>query len=423
MKWTPELLATVKDLCHQGYTNAQIADKLTQSGNYVTKSGVKHIATKHAFDRGGRVSGDNGLIKPDGQLPRSDKSEEHVEQDIDYNDDETIKNARITYRYMSFRDKKKKTPKQILKYAGYDPDKWTLISAHPNEWTVTAANEAPKWNFQFKISIKPKTSTDLSPDDLIKLFNEKIEPIILPTSHDCSISGDTLLIAWADLHFPITTFEGLQEKILEYGQILKRGYKKVIISQLGDLFQSDSMWYSRTANETDLGGEYDMKKAISDAQKLFDVIIRQSLLNANTVEIRQIAGNHSRDLEYMFMEYLKARYPQVEVFNNIKYREAFMIDNNMVMQLHGDLAINKAPQLMAVEYPDMWAKAKHRFIFSGHFHKLKEGFTDDDGVFTAQLGTVKSSDSWEKSKGLTMTDKELYAFEFNSDKMIAEYHI
>ncbi|MFT8412807.1 MAG: hypothetical protein ABF643_00565 [Oenococcus oeni] len=409
MNWTAELLNKVENFCHSGYTNAQIASKLKDDGLFVTKNAVKHVCTEHHFSRGNRLNGDHGNSNSNEQ--------ESVEQDIDYNDDQTIRNARITYRYMSFRDKKKKSPKQILKYAGYDPDKWILVSAHPNEWTVTSANEVPKWNFQFKISIKPKTNNDLSTDDLIKLFNEKIEPIKLIKS---GISGKhNLVIACSDFHFGITKFKDVQNRLVELIDLIHRGWKQIVITQLGDLLHSDALNTSKTTKGTELD-PIDFVQAVRDAERFIFPIIEESYKYSDEMQMFNINGNHDETTSFMFQEMLRAKYPQMDIKVNNSYREAFVIGKSVgLLALHGHAGKVKAPMLFATEYPDIWSKSTYRMVLYGHFHK--EAVNDDFGVVEHQVGTFKTTDPYESKNGYTMATKKMECFEFD-DQTLKDIH-
>ncbi|AVI94092.1 conserved protein of unknown function [Oenococcus oeni] len=409
MNWTAELLNKVENFCHSGYTNAQIASKLKDDGLFVTKNAVKHVCTEHHFSRGNRLNGDHGNSNSNEQ--------ESVEQDIDYNDDQTIRNARITYRYMSFRDKKKKSPKQILKYAGYDPDKWILVSAHPNEWTVTSANEVPKWNFQFKISIKPKTNNDLSTDDLIKLFNEKIEPIKLIKS---GISGKhNLVIACSDFHFGITKFKDVQNRLVELIDLIHRGWKQIVITQLGDLLHSDALNTSKTTKGTELD-PIDFVQAVRDAERFIFPIIEESYKYSDEMQMFNINGNHDETTSFMFQEMLRAKYPQMDIKVNNSYREAFVIGKSVgLLALHGHAGKVKAPMLFATEYPDIWSKSTYRMVLYGHFHK--EVVNDDFGVVEHQVGTFKTTDPYESKNGYTMATKKMECFEFD-DQTLKDIH-
>ncbi|WP_260148261.1 hypothetical protein [Leuconostoc citreum] len=44
-------------------------------------------------------------------------------------------------------------------------------------------------------------------------------------------------------------------------------------------------------------------------------------------------------------------------------------------------------------------------------------------MISRQLGTVKPNDKYEIMNGWTLSKKELYALEYDSDKLVAEWHV
>ncbi len=410
MNWTVELLNKVEDFCHSGYTNAQIANKLKADGLFVTKSAVKHVCTEHHFSRGNRINGDHGSNKDE---------EESVKQDIDYNDDQTIRNARITYNYMSFRDKKKKTPKQILKYAGYDPDKWILVSAHPNEWTVTSANEAPKWNFQFKISIKPKTTDTLSANDIINLFNKKIEPVKVIYDKDNDYQTN-LVIPLADMHWSEMFYEDYEPYLKKIKRIVSKGYKTIVIEQIGDLFDSDKINSAETVKGTQLESN-NMPRAIKDAAKFFFDLIPFCITHSNQFMMKYQGGNHSFDTEYLFEWALQQKYPDADIELNNGYRNAYLLDDVGIIISHGDYSEKKIPTLFPVEFKEVYSNAKWTESHSGHLHYLKN--EDMNGLMFRQFPTPVKGNSWNYKMGLTMAHKFMEIIEYYPDKPKEVYYI
>ncbi|MHA5203242.1 hypothetical protein R5R51_04370 [Oenococcus oeni] len=415
MKWTPELLATVKDLCHQGYTNAQIADKLTQSGNYVTKSGVKHIATKHAFDRGGRVSGDNGLIKPKNVTSQDGK--EDFQSKADYDENGNINNLDFSLKFADFQHRSKKSPKDILKFGGYKPSEWTLSNVTNNDWSVTNSDGLTMWNHQIKFSAKPKTSTDLSIDELISLFNEKVEPVKVIKSN---VHGkNNLVIACSDFHFGITKFKDVENRLVELIDLIHRGWKQIVITQLGDLLHSDALNTSKTTKGTELD-PIDFVQAVRDAERFIFPIIEESYKYSDSMQMFNINGNHDETTSFMFQEMLRAKYPEMDIKVNNSYREAFVVGKSVgLLVLHGHAAKTKAPMLFATEYPDIWSKSTYRMVLYGHFHK--EVVNDDFGVVEHQVGTFKKTDPYESKNGYTMATKKMECFEFD-DQTLKDIH-
>ena len=310
-----------------------------------------------------------------------------------------------------------KDPDFVLRAHGFDPSEWDIISARNNFWQQNSQENGLIDLYQSKITVKPKSDDELTPQDIANLFKADIKPYTIK-----HVARDThnLVLPLPDLHFGVTTMLDVKGHLDRLLELINKGYKTIVIEQLGDLFHSSQMWSSQTLKGT-LLDEVNMVQAVEDAKQFFDVLVTASLQNSTTLHIKQMAGNHSGNMEYMFMEYLKAKYPQVVIKNNIKFRDAYLLDNVGIMLAHGDLAPKNLPMLFANEFGGAWSLSHSREIHKGHFHKEKT--VDEGGVISRQLGTVKPNDNYEIMNGWTLSKKELYALEYDSDKLVAEWHV
>lgn len=328
-----------------------------------------------------------------------------------YNSDGTISQAEFDVK-MAFYQKDSKTPEDILTYKGYDPEEWEISQVTTNEWTTTTA-DSQKWNQQLKFVVKPKHKTFNA-----SAFTESIEPVKLTA---IKTGERNLFIGLADWHFGITKLEDLQDKLARMIEVISKGYKQIVIGQLGDLFHSSQIKKSVTMAGTQLD-DVDMEQAIKDARSFFDVLITECVRHSNQVTIEHAEGNHSGNLEYMFLLYLEARYPDIQVHAHNKYRQAFMLDNVAIMITHGQYGKRKdLPMLFATEFSDMWSKAITREIITGHFHTQQTN--DYQGVIHRQLGTIKPNDNYEIENGWTMGKKVLQLFEYDSERLRVTYEI
>ena len=395
INWTEQEIDRLKDLIDEGYTNKEIAIILSNEfGREFTYHSVRHKARRSSVTTPPRTI--------DGQSISENKR---------YNIDGTISQAEFDVK-MAFYQKDSKTPEDILRYKGYDPNEWEISQVTTNEWTTTAA-ETQKWNQQLKFVIKPKHKSFNA-----SAFTESINPVKLTAIK----TGDrNLFIGLADWHFGITKLEDLQDKLAMIVDILSKGYKQIVIGQLGDLFHSSQIKKSVTMAGTVLD-DVDMETAIKDARSFFDVLITECVRHSLKVTVEHAGGNHSENLEYMFLLYLEAKYPDIKVNYHNKYRQAFMLDNVAIMITHGQYGKRKdLPMLFATEFSDMWSKATTREIITGHFHTQQTN--DYQGVIHHQLGTIKPNDSYEIENGWTMGKKVLQLFEYDSERLRVTYDI
>lgn len=303
------------------------------------------------------------------------------------------------------------TPDDVIRAHGYDPKQWKLVSNISNFWKQSEQTTS----FQSKITVKPQY--EIKPQEFTDIFNKEIKPLKI-TQHQ---SGrHNLVIPLFDLHFGIMTFGTMKQHLIEIEEIIKHGYKQIVIEQGGDLLHSDFINKTMTVKGTQLD-HVNMVKALSDAKRFYDELICYALQNALHVSVYSVGGNHDEDLDYMFVDALSDRYPQVDVHNTNEYRQCFCIDQVSILLAHGDKAQKKLPMLFATEHPFEWSQSTYREIHFGHYHK--EITNDDYGVVTRQFGTPKLNDPYEKTNGYTMAHRKIQLLEFSSDALKAEYNV
>lgn len=309
-----------------------------------------------------------------------------------------------------------KSPAYVLEAHGYSSKEWKIKQAVNNLWEQNSNERGLVQLYQSKITVEP-LGNEISAEKLLQLLKENIKPITFSVSKRGSRN---LVIPLADIHSGIMKFKGLEPFLLEIIEIISKGYDTIVIEQVGDLFHSSQFNSSQTVKGT-LIEQVDMEQAVGDMKRFFDVLISEALRHSNKVMVKHAQGNHSANLEYMFLVYLEAKYPDVEVDYHIQYRTAYMIENVGILLAHGDTAKNKLPMLFATEYPDIWAKATYRESHTGHFHKKVA--EDESGVVTRQLGTPKKPDNWEKMNGYTMAYHTMQIFEYDENKLKVTYDI
>lgn len=383
-RWEKSVYKRACELRASGMQNKAVAKQLNAEFNLSLSTNAvkrKFVNEGYAQNQKGRVD-----IRPDGQTS-------------------TIK-LRMTIE-------QSKNPDYVMQAHGYDPDEWELVQATNNIWEQNNQEQGLIQLYQSKIVVKPKTSAFK-----ISTFTDKIEPIKIKQTN---FGKRNLVIPLADWHFGITTLADVKDKLSRLIEIIGKGYKTITVLQLGDLFHSNQIKKSMTMAGTQLD-DVDMVQAIKDGRAFFDVLLTTCLQNAENVTIEHAEGNHDGGIEYMFLVYLEAKYPDVKVNYHNKYRQAFLLDNVGIMVTHGQYGKRKdLPMLFATEFTDVWARAKSREIYTGHFHTQQT--LDYSGVIHRQLGTIKPNDSYEIENGWTMGKKTLQVFEYDSDRLRVTYDV
>lgn len=303
------------------------------------------------------------------------------------------------------------SPEDVMLAHGYDPTQWKLVSNVSNFWKQSEQTTS----FQSKVTVKPLY--EIRPKEFATIFNREIKPMKINQHHK---GRHNLVIPLFDLHFGIMTFDTMKQHLIEIEEIIRHGYKHIVIEQGGDLLHSDFINKTQTVKGTQLD-HVNMVQALTDAKRFYDELIRCALQNALHVSVYSVGGNHDEDLDYMFVDALADRYPQVDVHNTNEYRQCFRIDQVSILLAHGDKAQKKLPMLFATEHPFEWSQSTYREIHYGHYHK--EITNDDYAVVTRQFGTPKLNDPYEKTNGYTMSHRKIQLLEFSSDALRAEYNV
>lgn len=312
------------------------------------------------------------------------------------------------------KDGKLYTEKELLEIHGYDPTEWAVVNAKSNEWS-TAGDDA-FYNFQSKLSVKPRTAMDITPEQIIEAFKGEIKPVVFNKKQ---AGKNNLVIALADMHWGITKIEDVVNKLQEIKRRIEQGFKTIVIENLGDLFHSSQLQKSVTLSGTILD-EVNMVQAIEDAKVFFNELIESALENAEEVRLECVIGNHE-DQMYLFHEVLRERYPQLKVNNHIKWRHCYQLDKVGIMMTHGHAnKLKELPLLFATEYTDIWSKSVTRENHSGHLHQAEK---EIGSVILRQFGTAKKPDPYEIKNGWTTNRKVIQLVEYNAERPVAVYEV
>lgn len=135
------------------------------------------------------------------------------------------------------------------------------------------------------------------------------------------------------------------------------------------------------------------------------------------VIVRILPGNHNMT-SYMAILFALAEHfrnePRVEVQKEPGEFFAHQFGVNMICAHHGDKG--KAERMvlfLADEYPEMWGKTRHRFLWTGHLHHHKSA--DIGGVKHEQLRALTARDAYAKSHAYCAR-AQLQAITYHRDK-------
>lgn len=309
-----------------------------------------------------------------------------------------------------------KDPQYLLEAHGFCPLEFELVGAKSSQWNHSNKEYGSSVSYASKISVKPIKDCVMTEQQMMEQFNKDIIPF---ETKSINSGCRNLVIPLADFHWGVTKFIHTEEKLNEMIGIISKGYKTIVIEQLGDLYHSSLMTSSQTQKGT-LLEDVNMPEAIQDSRRFYHAIITASLKNAKEVIVEHAAGNHSGNLEYMFLIYLEGKYPQVTVNYHNNPRHAYMLDDVGILLSHGDTAVKKLPMLFPNEYKEIWGASKTTEIHVGHRHTQEK---DIDGSTLRQMGTVKPNDLYEIVNGWTTNKKVIQLIEYSSGKAKTIYEV
>lgn len=311
-----------------------------------------------------------------------------------------------------------KDPNYLLDAHGYDKNEWDLVSARNNIWNTYSQKDGIQTLYSSKITVKPKTS-GIDFEKLLETI-KNVPKVIIKPKYITSNDKKYLLLPMYDMHFGISTYDhyrGTQAKILE---LLKNGYKEVLIIFGQDAFHNDD-FRGRTSSGREIQ-KVDMVQAWRDATSFFEPIITEALSRNSKVNIMYSKGNHSETIEWTYVQYLKARFPQCQFDDSLKERKVHMLGLNLCGANHGDKKNEKnLPENFATEFPAEWSKATTRTVFTGHRHS--EMVIDVGGVLVRRMPTRNETDEWHDDQGYTTAHKRFQIHEFNQTEQIGMYYV
>lgn len=385
MKWTDEEKYQIAQLVTMGLSDSKIAERMGK-----THAAVKHYRQRHIND-----------------IEIEDAKEVTTESN----------GTQTTTVLMRLKHEPDKSPRTMLELTGYDPDKWDLISSQYKVYEQHSTEDGTVPQYSITVKVKPKA--DISVSELTSIINRSVKQKRLDRT-----SGTLkrmLVVPMFDLHFGINSYDNMKPYLDEILTIINsHPFEKIVIEIGGDTLHSDFLKKTQTVKNTQLD-HVDMFNAWENAAHFIKDIVEPAIENSESTELYAIGGNHDFDLHWAFIEMIKARYPQLDVFNPGSYRQVFTYGRVGIMLAHGDVAKARLSQLFANEHPNEWSSSVWREVHFGHYHT--EVVKDDGGVIQRQFETPKPADGYETKNGFTMGQKTMKMLEYDVNGLLSEYTI
>ncbi len=201
-----------------------------------------------------------------------------------------------------------------------------------------------------------------------------------------------------------------------------RGFaiEKIVLPIGQDFFHIDG-----PANTTVAGTPQDVDGRFF---KIFDVGCRSVinlidvLMGIAPIHILWVPGNHDWNTSWFMLKVLAAHYRlihHVTIDLSPMPRKHIEYGINLLGYTHGNEEKHSSlPVLMAGQWPEAWARTRHREWKIGHYHKVKEtqfnAAETIDGVLVRTLPSLTGTDSWHYKKGYVGGMRAAQAFLYSA---------
>jgi len=279
--------------------------------------------------------------------------------------------------------------KQKAAAAGYSP-KHDMTHVAPSGFNVKGTSTL------YDHEGKPKlqwVKTSLNKEQQEEVFRETLEafkedlpkykPVKSPkaTNDDlmaCYPVGDHHfgMLAWHEetgADYNISIGEELLTGAMDHLVRTAPAASEALIVLLGDFLHYDSMEAVTPQNRNQLDSDTRYPRMVRAAIRSARFMIFRALKKHQSVRLIVEIGNHDLTGSVWMMEALSAVYenePRVTVDTSPKNIHYYPFGQCLVTTTHGDKLKKPAdvPLIIATDEPDLWAGAKHRYIWTGHIH-------------------------------------------------------
>lgn len=388
----------------QGKTNAQIAEHYG-----VSKSGFRSRMAELRSAGKLPVDFDHVFAVPAKNTPAT-PSDSEIEID-------NLTGAHKSRRLIEMSEEDAKNPEFVMRKHGYDANSWILINHKFKTFNAYSTQDGVLTLYSSHITVKPR-GDEWRFEDLLKAAKSAppitvVRPVDVPQER-------MLELFISDPHFGVST---LSDYLLTQARIdaliESRRWEEILIPVGSDLLHNDTM-RGTTSSGTQIE-KVDMVQAWKDAAMFYDPLIRSALKWSDRVKIVYVPGNHDEALGFAFVQYLQARYPQVEYDDAFLMRKAHLYHGVFIGLTHGDKGRNRLHNIFPVEFAEMWAHATVREVHIGHLHV--EDAKDNFGMMIRTLATRNKTDDWHNQMGFVGNHKRFMIFEYSHNALEAIHYV
>ncbi len=314
-----------------------------------------------------------------------------------------------------FNENEEKTPDNILKKLGYEPECWVMVSHSFGTWETYVKDEGLQLQTTVRVKLKPRENA-FSVEEALQiakdLFSKEIKPLkIKPKSIDKSLNDDLLLEAPAmELHLSKMAWNGdvgedYDKDIAEqrFKHILKKVIKKQHIEKCGtavvyignDFFNSDTV-DNTTTKGTLQSSDTRWKKMFLLGLSLYTEFLLTLREHFNKIDVKLCQGNHDiMSSFYLFIALQEGLKKDniIKFSDDLRETQAYIFGNNLIITNHGAVNLKRLTNSIPSEFYREWGMTTTRHLHLGHLHK-EFSIDDQNGLIVWRVGSPSGTDEW-----------------------------
>lgn len=320
------------------------------------------------------------------------------------------------------------TPEVVMKSHNLKPDEWTVVSFTTNAWESQVKGGTKMTLWQSKITVRPKTSQEITFADVDRYFENKDFNARIPeVNYTYNKDGEILEICIPDLHSGLLACK--EETGSEYNlEIAKERFfkaisdiahrcrnlslSKILFVTLGDLLHTDNDMQTTTKGTFQQVDGRLAKIFDSTLDMLIDGV--RMLCEVAPVEFIYICGNHDRVLGYTLAKAVEKAFTGNSTVdfdvspNPQKFR---LLGVSLVGWTHGDMPKKNMTGWLQDRARKEFGQCKYAEIHSGHFHS--EIVQSASGVIIRYMPNIASSSAWEHQQGFSEGVKTVVCYRWH----------
>lgn len=200
------------------------------------------------------------------------------------------------------------------------------------------------------------------------------------------------------------------------------------IALVGDVFHWDNP-AGTTTSGTPLERDGRLQKMIEVGCETILGVIERSAKACQT-DVVVVNGNHDETLTWAAQRIIYERFrrdKRVAVSLEYTGRQYASHGANLLGFAHGNKAKRKLPQIMALEQPAAWSKAKCREWHTGHFHsqaaEWQRPIETLDGVIVRVCPSLSAADDWHSENGFLGSRQAMETFLYRPEGGLVAMHV